>query len=89
MNKKILDILACPMCKHHPLVIHELDLKDEIIVNGILFCTSCSRFYPIIEEIPIMLPDELRDKKQDLEFLKNNKNTIPEKIILHAMPWHL
>ena len=89
MNKKMLDILACPMCKHHPLESFELDLKNEIIEEGALFCVSCSRFYPIIEEIPIMLPDELRDKKQDLEFLKNNKNTIPEKIILHAMPWHL
>jgi len=89
MNKKMLDILACPMCKNHPLEIYELELKDEIIVNGTLFCTSCSRFYPIIEEIPIMLPDELRDKKQDLEFLEKNKSSLPEKITLHAIPWHL
>ena len=89
MNKKMLDILACPMCKHHPLESFELDLHDEIIVEGVLFCISCSRFYPIIEEIPIMLPDELRDKKQDLEFLEKNKSSLPEKITLHAIPWHL
>ena len=40
-------------------------------------------------EIPIMLPDELRDKKQDLEFLEKNKSSLPEKITLHAIPWHL
>ena len=89
MNKKMLDILACPMCKHHRLESIEINLKDEIIINGVLFCTSCSRFYPIIEEIPIMLPDELRDKKQDLEFLKMNKDSLPEKITLHGIPWHI
>ena len=89
MNKKMLDILACPMCKHHPLESFELDLKNETIEEGALFCVSCSRFYPIIDEIPIMLPDELRNKKQDLEFLKKNKDSLPEKITAHGVPWHL
>ncbi len=60
-----------------------------MIVEGALYCTDCSRFFPIIEEIPIMLPDELRDKKQDLEFLKINQEKITEKIIKQASPWHL
>ena len=89
MNKKMLDILACPMCKHHPLESFELDFKNEIIEEGALFCVSCSRFYPIIDEITIMLPDELRNKKQDLEFLKKNKDSLPEKITAHGVPWHL
>ena len=89
MNKKMLDILACPMCKHHPLESVELDLQNDIIVEGVLFCISCSRFYPIIEEIPIMLPDELRNKQQDIEFLKKNKDSLPEKIVMHGLPWHL
>ena len=53
------------------------------------FCPKCDRFFPIIEEIPIMLPDELRDKKQEMEFLKTNKDKLPEKIITKANPWHL
>ena len=77
------------MCKHHPLESFELDLKNEIIEEGALFCVSCSRFYPIIDEIPIMLPDELRNKKQDLEFLKKNKDSLPEKITAHGVPWHI
>jgi len=35
------------------------------------------------------LPDELRDKKQDLAFLENNKKILPEKIVNNALPWHL
>src|SRR6185437_14695291 len=40
--------------------------SDEEIVEGVLFCATCKRFYPIVEEIPIILPDELRDKEKDL-----------------------
>ena len=89
MNKKMMDILACPIDKNHPLELFEINQKGDIISEGALFCPKCDRFYPIIEEIPIMLPDELRDKKHEMEFLKNNKNKLPEKIITKANPWHL
>ena len=89
MNKTMIDILACPIDKNHPLELFEIKEKDNIVLEGALFCPKCSRFYPIIEEIPIMLPDELRDKKHELEFLKNNKEQLPEKIITKANPWHL
>ena len=57
MNKKMMDILVCPIDKHFPLDIFESKSKDEIVVEGVLFCQECSRFYPIIEEIPILMPD--------------------------------
>jgi len=89
MNKTMMDILACPIDKNHPLELHEIKEKDNIVSEGALFCSKCSRFYPIIEEIPIMLPDELRDKKLEIEFLKNNKEKLPEKISKSGLPWHL
>ena len=89
MNKKMMDILACPIDKNHPLELHEIKEKDNVVSEGALFCPKCSRFYPIIEEIPIMLPDELRDKKLEMEFLRNNKENLPDKIITKANPWHL
>ena len=63
--------------------------NDVIIEEGILFCNSCSRFYPIVEEIPIILPDELRDKNKDLEFIKKWSDSLPEKVVNKALPWHL
>jgi len=36
-----------------------------------------------------MLPDELRNKKQDIEFLKGNIKKLPEKIVTQGLPWHL
>lgn len=89
MKKTMMDILACPIDKNHPLELFEINEKDNTVSEGILFCPKCFRFYPIIEEIPIMLPDELRDKKQEIEFLKNFKDKLPEKIITKANPWHL
>jgi uncharacterized protein YbaR (Trm112 family) len=89
MNKKMMDILVCPIDKQFPLEIFEAESKNEVVIEGALYCNKCTRFYPIIEEIPIMLPDELRDKKQDMEFLDKNQKKLPEKIIKHAKPWHV
>lgn len=63
--------------------------NDIVIEEGILFCNSCSRFYPIVEEIPIILPDELRDKNKDLELMKKWSDSLPEKVVKKALPWHL
>ena len=82
-------MLVCPIDKHFPLELFEIKSKNEVIVEGALLCTKCSRFYPIIEEIPIMLPDELRDKKQDVDFLKKYERDLPQKIIKDAKPWHI
>ena len=89
MKRNLLEILACPMCKHHPLELIEIKSKKEEIHEGAIYCTSCKRHFLIIEEIPVMLPDELRDKKQEDEFLKRNKESLPEKIIIEGKPWHL
>ena len=85
----MIDILACPIDKNYPLELYEIKEKNNVVSEGVLFCSKCSRFYPIIEEIPIMLPDELRNKVQEMEFLKNNKKDLPEKITTMANPWHL
>ena len=77
------------MCKHHQLELIEIKSKNEEIQEGAIYCTSCERHFLIIEEIPVMLPDELRDKKQEDEFLKRNKESLPEKIIIEGKPWHL
>jgi uncharacterized protein YbaR (Trm112 family) len=67
VQRKLLDILACPIDKHHPLQLLEFELRDDIVVSGALLCDECGRFYPIIDEIPVMLPDERRNKSEDME----------------------
>ena len=62
-------------------------ISDEIIQEGLLLCRTCMRFYPITEEIPIILPDELRDKKKDIEFLHTWNKSIPENLLKNLKPW--
>ena len=60
----------------------------HVVVNGILVCPNCGRWYPIIDEIPHMLPDKLRDRKRDLEFLSRYRDRVPE-VALSGKPYHL
>lgn len=87
MKKTMLDILACPLDKHHPLELHEFETQAGEIVSGMLTCPACSRFFPIIEAIPIMLPDELRDKGQEGDFIARYKSRIPARILDNPRPW--
>src|SRR5712692_8402432 len=89
MQRKLLDILACPIDKNYPLELMEFSLKDEIIVDGVLLCGKCKRFYPIIDEIPVMLPDGLRNKKEDLDFLNRWKSRLPKTVSEEGRPWNL
>jgi len=89
MKKSMLDILACPIDKHYPLELLELISAGDTVKEGILLCTKCDRYYPIKDEIPIMLPDELREKDMDIEFLRKWQSKIPEKVIKQGNPWHL
>jgi len=87
LKRRLMDILACPICKHYPLELHVFDEKEEI-VEGLITCSSCKRWYPIIDEIPYMLPDELRDGKDDLPFMKKWKNNFPETVLTEGKPYN-
>ncbi|MCI0563432.1 MAG: Trm112 family protein [Nitrososphaera sp.] len=89
MKKSMLDILACPIDKHYPLDLLEIVSEGQVVKEGLLVCSKCNRFYPIMDEIPIMLPDELREKDKDIEFLKKWQSKIPDKVIKQGNPWHL
>jgi uncharacterized protein YbaR (Trm112 family) len=88
MKSKLMEILACPIDKHHPLELHVFEEKDEI-VEGIIVCPRCLRWYPIRDEIPEMLPDELRKETDDLPFLKKWKIKAPPKIVSEGKPFNL
>ncbi len=61
--------------------INQLKLEVEI-ETGLLFCKECNRWYPIVETIPQMLPDQYRDKEKDIKFLEENKKLIEKDLLL-------
>lgn len=58
MDKKLLDILVCPICKG-PLVYRK--------GAGELICKGDRLAYPIRDDIPIMLEEEARELPADEE----------------------
>ncbi len=59
MRKKLLEILACPICKGD-LKLEVFEENEEEVISGKLICTKCGTEYPIEEGIPNMLPPDLR-----------------------------
>lgn len=56
MDKKLLEILACPICKQS---LTYDKAKQELI------CKADRLAYPIRDEIPVMLEEEARRLKSD------------------------
>lgn len=56
MDKKLLDILVCPVCKG-PLDYHKE--KQELI------CKNDRLAYPVRDDIPVMLEEEARQLGED------------------------
>lgn len=128
MKYRLLDLLACPICKTFPLpyyVFQENDypsrklsepipycreycglnveyvaklpkaklicpecIKKEV-AEGLLKCPKCGRWYPIIDEIPHMLPDDLREEKDDSDFLRKWRAKIPIEVLREGKPFNL
>ncbi len=129
MKYRLMDLLACPMCKHFPLkliVIEEEDYPERSLPGtpplcelycgyrgkylkklkesppcqecikkevrtGVLYCKKCGRWYPIIDGIPHMLPDDLREKEKDkeLDFLRKYEKQLPDEIVHKGKPFNL
>lgn len=52
MNKQLLDILVCPLCKG--ALIYHADKQE-------LWCRQSRRAYPVKDGIPMMLESEARE----------------------------
>ncbi len=60
MKSKLMEILACPVCRHHPLELTVDKKEGEDIISGTIRCVKCGNTYPVEDSIPNMLPPELR-----------------------------
>ena len=115
MRYYFLELLACPVCKHHPLLLYPVEVEEKpvddetlkrvrcreycgylrrpagevgistcrecarkYIKTGVLICERCGRWYPILDGIPRMLDGKYRRKMDDIRFLKNYYDKLPE-----------
>ena len=51
LDKSLLEVIACPKCKGELVYIEEKE---------ILVCENCKVYYPIEEDIPVLLIEEAK-----------------------------
>jgi uncharacterized protein len=69
MNTSLVSKLCCPIDKHDLTIKIFKQEKDEI-TEALLTCRKCGRYYPVIYGIPVMTPDEYREKALEEPILK-------------------
>jgi uncharacterized protein YbaR (Trm112 family) len=93
------DKVPCELyCGFHQEFTSKLDERELLedckrclrmkVQEALLVCGKCGRWYPVEEEIPRMMPDELRDK-EEVAFLRKHEKEIPAKVLKEGLPFHL
>lgn len=89
-------VVRCELyCGFHGGMLSELEKTDcqvcysREIREGVLICEKCGRWYPIEEEIPRMLPDELRNQNEDVRFLSKWRARLPAEVLERGKPFAL
>ena len=102
MKRWLMDILACPVsdCRSgldlEVFTSHNLESEGEDIEEideALITCPKCGRWYPVIDGIACMLPDDLRmngkQRKEETAFLERCKEKIPSNILESGIPFSL
>ena len=69
MKKTFVSKLCCPFDKSD-LQLKIISEQDDEIREGLLTCSVCSRYFPIVYGIPIMSPDEYRERSLEAPLLQ-------------------
>ena len=94
VKQSLLDYIEFKEKKEFSQLYPQLYLLNKIkcqieIDSGLIYCEKCNRWYPIIETIPQMLPDEYRNEHTEIEFLNKYKNLLePEVTSKNLKPFH-
>lgn len=69
------------------------DERVEEIDEALIICKKCGRWYPVIDRITCMLPDEKRLEPSQLTkekaFLEKWRERVPREILLEGKPFGL
>ena len=67
--------------------------SDEEIDEALITCPKCGRWYPVIDGIACMLPDDLRlqgrQKTEETAFLERWRERLPTNILKKGIPFGL
>jgi uncharacterized protein YbaR (Trm112 family) len=101
MKRWLLDIVVCPVIECRSKLqldvykTHDIEIEGdrvEEIDEALLTCPKCNRWYPVIDGISCMLPDENRlknevQKRAETAFLNRWKDRVPTEILENGIPF--
>jgi uncharacterized protein YbaR (Trm112 family) len=71
--------LCCPIDKEDlSLNVITKDTNGNIL-EGVLTCNFCRRYYPVVSGIPIMLPDAYREKQLETPLMEKWNVKLPNR----------
>ncbi|MEB3860212.1 MAG: Trm112 family protein, partial [Desulfurococcales archaeon] len=53
---------------------------NKVMLAGLLLCSNCGRWYPVLDRIPRLIDDKYRREKEDREFLTKYLERIPDNV---------
>lgn len=71
--------LCCPIDKEDLSLNIIIQDTGHNVLEGVLTCNNCKRYYPIISGIPIMSPDEYREKQLEVPIIEKWKPELAHK----------
>lgn len=80
MKASLAEKLCCPIDKQDLEMKILMQNDDGEIIEALLSCPECKRYYPVIYGVPIMTPDEYRDKSIEAPTLKRWSKLLDEPI---------
>lgn len=89
MKKELMEILACPIDKTWPLNLTVFEEENGQVKSGIIECPKCSRWYPIKDSVPELLPDSRRDENTEKEFLRTWRHKLQDSILRIGIPFNI
>jgi uncharacterized protein YbaR (Trm112 family) len=76
MRQSFINKLCCPFDKEDlQLKIFSQDTTGNI-TEGVLTCNHCKRYYPIVYGVPIMSPDEYRERMLEAPLIEKWENKL-------------
>lgn len=91
--------LEVPLCRNYCSYVGEEVIRGreypcrECISIGIreavLYCSKCSRWYPVVDGILHMLRDNKRRESAEKEFLRKWRERLPREVLLEGKPFNL
>ena len=84
MQLSLLNKLRCPDCRQGQITGEEISKDEgaldlEEVLEGVLSCSNCHSWFPVIDGVPRMLPTDLRDKLPNdyPDFYRRNTDKLP------------